>query len=531
MLYDSPAPFPRQGLRPGSRTPELRAGARGARRRPASSRSGRSPGSPGRSCRWPSCPARRRRRAASSEAILEWAQELSSLYPFAWPRNPAIDVLRRIAPRTRDGVGGLAPLTTEHDYVRAVIASLRGARRLLPRRAGPSRHRQDLRRVARHHRARRPATAGASASSRSRTPWSRTCSTPSSRAGLDPDLVAKAPKDAREPGDHGYTIITKDGVAEFTAAHAASGFVVGGTAWDFANADRVPRRSLDLLVIDEAGQFSLASTIAVERRRTQPAAARRPAAAAAGEPGQPPRAGRHVGARLGRRRRTTCCPPSTATSSPRAGACIRPSPSPCRACRTTASCTRTRRLAPLARRASRPASRPCRSSTPATPPRRPRRRPRSSSSSASCSVATWVDATDAAARRPPARSSATSSSSRPYNAQLTLVRAALDAAGFTEVPVGTVDKFQGQEAAVAIVSLAASSAAAAPRGVEFLLLKNRLNVAISRAKWAAYLDLLARAARRPAAHARGRRAAQRLRPPRRRRRRRPPRAGDVAREP
>jgi superfamily I DNA and/or RNA helicase len=67
------------------------------------------------------------------------------------------------------------------------------------------------------------------------------------------------------------------------------------------------------------------------------------------------------------------------------------------------------------------------------------------------------------------------------------VRAALDAAGYREVPVGTVDKFQGQEAAIAIVSLAASAAAAAPRGIEFLLLKNRLNVAISRAKWAAYL--------------------------------------------
>jgi superfamily I DNA and/or RNA helicase len=75
----------------------------------------------------------------------------------------------------------------------------------------------------------------------------------------------------------------------------------------------------------------------------------------------------------------------------------------------------------------------------------------------------------------------------PYNAQLTTVREALDRAGFTEVPVGTVDKFQGQEAAVAIVPLAASSASAAPRGIEFLLLKNRLNVAISRAKWAAYL--------------------------------------------
>jgi superfamily I DNA and/or RNA helicase len=75
----------------------------------------------------------------------------------------------------------------------------------------------------------------------------------------------------------------------------------------------------------------------------------------------------------------------------------------------------------------------------------------------------------------------------PYNAQLAVVRAALDEAGLRDVPVGTVDKFQGQEAVVAIISLAASSAAAAPRGVEFLLLKNRLNVAISRAKWAAYL--------------------------------------------
>jgi len=75
----------------------------------------------------------------------------------------------------------------------------------------------------------------------------------------------------------------------------------------------------------------------------------------------------------------------------------------------------------------------------------------------------------------------------PYNAQLTTVREALDKAGYPDVPVGTVDKFQGQEAAVAIVSLAASSAAAAPRGIEFLLLKNRLNVAVSRAKWAAYV--------------------------------------------
>ena len=75
----------------------------------------------------------------------------------------------------------------------------------------------------------------------------------------------------------------------------------------------------------------------------------------------------------------------------------------------------------------------------------------------------------------------------PYNAQLNVVRDALAGAGFTAVRVGTVDKFQGQEAAIAIVSLAASSADDVPRGLGFLIMKNRLNVAISRAKWAAYL--------------------------------------------
>jgi uncharacterized protein len=75
----------------------------------------------------------------------------------------------------------------------------------------------------------------------------------------------------------------------------------------------------------------------------------------------------------------------------------------------------------------------------------------------------------------------------PYNAQVQLIRSKLDAAGFTSIPVGTVDKFQGQEAAVAIVSMTASSAADVPRGIEFLLMPNRINVAISRAKWAAYM--------------------------------------------
>ena len=48
--------------------------------------------------------------------------------------------------------------------------------------------------------------------------------------------------------------------------------------------------------------------------------------------------------------------------------------------------------------------------------------------------------------------------------------------------VGTVDKFQGQEAAVVLISLASSSGENIPRGLEFLFSRNRLNVAISRGR-------------------------------------------------
>jgi predicted RecB family nuclease len=66
----------------------------------------------------------------------------------------------------------------------------------------------------------------------------------------------------------------------------------------------------------------------------------------------------------------------------------------------------------------------------------------------------------------------------PYNMQVNwLVSALPDGAR-----IGTVDKFQGQEAAVVIVSMATSSSAEAPRGTEFLFNRNRLNVALSRAK-------------------------------------------------
>ncbi|SHF45408.1 uncharacterized protein SAMN05444279_1512 [Ruegeria intermedia] len=65
----------------------------------------------------------------------------------------------------------------------------------------------------------------------------------------------------------------------------------------------------------------------------------------------------------------------------------------------------------------------------------------------------------------------------PYNAQVNALTEALEG-----VRVGTVDRFQGQEAPIALISMTASSATETSRGLDFLLSRERLNVAISRAK-------------------------------------------------
>jgi len=71
----------------------------------------------------------------------------------------------------------------------------------------------------------------------------------------------------------------------------------------------------------------------------------------------------------------------------------------------------------------------------------------------------------------------------PYNAQVRLLRERLPHA----VEVGTVDKFQGRQAAVVFYSMASSSGEDVPRGLDFLLSRNRLNVAVSRAQCLAYV--------------------------------------------
>ena len=72
----------------------------------------------------------------------------------------------------------------------------------------------------------------------------------------------------------------------------------------------------------------------------------------------------------------------------------------------------------------------------------------------------------------------------PYNAHVRCLREAIPDA---RIRIGTVDKFQGQQATVVFFSMASSTGEDVPRGLDFLFSRNRLNVAISRARCLAYV--------------------------------------------
>ena len=300
--------------------------------------------------------------------------------------------------------------------------------------------------------------------------------------GVSPSQVAKAPKDPE--ADPPYTVIPKNGMAAFLGEHAAEGAVVGGTAWDFSNTQRVDRGGLDLLVIDEAGQFSLASTIAVA------AGAKR--LLLLGDPQQLPQVsqGAH--------------PEPVDTSAlgwvMDGDPVVRPE--------YGYFLSHSWRMHPLV---AAPVSKLAYAGQLASAPGTERRslegidpglhvvplRHRGNATQSPEEAAevvrlvtdllgrTFTDNDPTATTRSLAQSDIIVVT--PYNAQRQLVLDALAAAGFPDVPVGTVDNFQGKEAVVSITSLAASSGRDAPRGPEFLLLQNRLNVAISRAQVVAYL--------------------------------------------
>ncbi|MFT4158271.1 MAG: TM0106 family RecB-like putative nuclease [Microbacterium sp.] len=408
-------------------------------------------------------------------AIDEWADAVHAVAP-DFPHDAATDILRRLPPRTISG----SPLPdAAGDTIDAIVRGVLDLDRSYLAVQGPPGTGKTftgsrvIARLVKEH----GFTIGVVAQSHAiiDTLLERVIAD-----GVPAAQVAKAPKDgAAEPS---YTPIRKAGMAAFLAEHTGSGVVVGGTAWDFSNTQRVGRGALDLLVIDEAGQFSLASTIAVA------AGAKR--ILLLGDPQQLPQVsqGAH--------------PEPVDTSAlgwvmdgdevvrPEYGYFLAQSWRMHPAVAAPVS-----RLAYAGRLASAPVA-ARRSLDGVAPglhavPVRHRGNATESPQEAAEVVRIVQDllgrtfADDDGSMRPLGQSDIIVVA--PYNAQRQLVHAALADAGFGEVQVGTVDNFQGKEAVVSITSLAASSGRDAPRGPEFLLLQNRLNVAISRAQVAAYL--------------------------------------------
>ncbi|MCV7426109.1 TM0106 family RecB-like putative nuclease [Mycobacterium montefiorense] len=296
-------------------------------------------------------------------------------------------------------------------------------------------------------------------------------------AGLDPGRVAKKKYDHHAPrwreigsGDYG------------TFISASAGCVIGGTAWDFANANRVLPGSLDLLVIDEAGQFCLANTIAVA-----PAAVN---LLLLGDPQQLPQVSQGTHPEPVDTSALDWLVDGQRTLPDERGYFL-----DCSYRMHPAVCAAVSELSYEGRLHSvieRTAARRLDGCQPGVRALSVGHQGNSIESPEEAGVivaeiagllgSSW---TDEHGSRPLAAADVLVLA--PYNAQVSLVRRRLAAAGLGDVRVGTVDKFQGGQAPVVFISMTASSADEVPRGISFLLNRNRLNVAVSRAQYTAVI--------------------------------------------
>ncbi|WP_309127538.1 TM0106 family RecB-like putative nuclease [Microbacterium sp.] len=414
--------------------------------------------------------------ASQQGAIEEWAATVHQAAP-GFPEDAASDILRRSVPRTLSG----APLPPAgDDKIDAIVRGVLDLDRSYVAVQGPPgtgktyTGSQVIARLVREH----GFTVGVVAQSHAivENLLDRVVAD-----GVPASQVAKAPKNG-DDAERSYTSLRKDGMAAFLSEHEGEGAVVGGTAWDFSNTRRVDRQGLDLLVIDEAGQFSLASTIAVA------AGAKR--LLLLGDPQQLPQVsqGTHpepvdtsalgwvmAGAavidpahgyfldRSWRMHPAVAAPVSTLSYAGQL------SSEPCTEERIVEGIEPGLHVLPVRHRGNATQS--------------PEEAAEVVRIVRDLLGRTYRDGD--AVPRPLGEGDIIVVA--PYNAQKQLIHDELEAAGFGGVAVGTVDNFQGKEAVVSITSLAASSGRDAPRGPEFLLLQNRLNVAISRAKSVAYL--------------------------------------------
>ena len=265
------------------------------------------------------------------------------------------------------------------------------------------------------------------------------------------------------------------------------GFVFGGTAWNFSNASLFEQASLDLLVVDEAGQFSLANTLAVARSARN--------LLLLGDPQQLPQVSSAPHPYPVDISTLSWLSGDAPTVDERFGYFL-----PVSWRMHPQLCAPVSRLSYGGRLASAPAAalRHLEGREPGlqvVPVSHQRCTVRSEVEAAEVVrlaqefVGARWDAGDGAVRALTGDDIVVVAA---YNAQVDTIVQHLERAGLRDaqghgVRVGTVDKFQGQQAPVTVVSMAASNAGASGRGAEFLLSPNRLNVAISRGQWCSVL--------------------------------------------
>ncbi|WP_333811851.1 TM0106 family RecB-like putative nuclease [Timonella senegalensis] len=303
------------------------------------------------------------------------------------------------------------------------------------------------------------------------------------KRGMLPEAIAKKPKDKPTPeSPWPFQLIDAKSAADFFA-NASTGTVTGGTAWSYSSLDFAPPGGYDLLVIDEAGQFSMANSLAVSHASKR--------VLLLGDPQQLPQVsqGDHPepvdGSAL------SWLVGDDATIHEDRGFFL----------------DQTWRMHPdLTSVVSELSYEGKLFSVPGTAERfvdgiRPGLHTVAVEHSGNTVQSPQeADAVIGLIKSMIGRQWQEDASSprkpltpedfivvAPYNAQVQLLKDRFAAEGWDGNRVGTVDKFQGQEAPVALVSLAVSDAENTPRGLDFVRNRNRLNVSISRGKHSAFL--------------------------------------------
>lgn len=417
-------------------------------------------------------------RTASIEAALaELAHGVGASVP-ALPEHPGVDILRKVPPRF---LSLPAPALVESnsgapDYVSAITASLLDLDRSYLAVQGPPGTGKTY--VGSHVIARLVGQGWKiGVVGQSHAVVENMLCTAIETGGVDPARVAKK---LAAPHQVLWRRTSDDDVAGLLAS--PGGCLVGGTAWTMTG-QSVPAGSLDLLVIDEAGQFSLANTLAVAR------AAKR--LLLLGDPQQLPQVSQGSHPEPVDESALGWLAAGHATLPSELGYFLADSwrlhPDLCRAVSVlsydgkldAAPAASLRSLAEL------PAGVETvfvdHSGNTKSSPQEAAEVVRQAQRHIGLK---WLPGGDKPARALNPEDILVVAA---YNAQVQLIRQALHDAGLASVRVGTVDKFQGQEAPVVLVSMACSAAAEAPRGAEFLLNRNRINVAVSRGQWRAVI--------------------------------------------